>query len=133
MRKVAVLLTVAMVASAGCATMFNGSSETIYVRSDEKDTVFYLDSREIGKGYAAQVKIPKRDLKGRRLTAAKEGCAPVEQTLKTRFDRTTLWGILVDWGMFSILVVDWLGTGAVNRAAQNDYVLTPACIQNQFR
>jgi hypothetical protein len=45
----------------------------------------------------------------------------------TSFDAITLLGILIDFGLITILVIDWGITGAVTKAAQTDYALTPDC------
>ena len=111
----------------GCALMFSGSKETLYVRSDEKDTVFLLGAREIGRGYSAVANISKKKLGDDPLMARKEGCSPVSTPVVTEFDPLTLLGLILDYGLFTILIVDWAATGAVTKAAQTDYILTPNC------
>ena len=63
----AVLLTVS-----SCATMFHGSKETISVRSDEPDTRFFLNERDLGRGYSAVTTIPKSKLSDAILRAVRE-------------------------------------------------------------
>ena len=111
--------------SSGCASMFNGGSETIYLRSNEPGTTFYANNREIGRGTTAITTVSKKDLKKTTLRAEKAGYYSKTTPIATEFDATTLLGIFVDYGIFSIVCVDWLGTGAVNKASQNDYILTP--------
>jgi hypothetical protein len=43
------------------------------------------------------------------------------------FDPTSLLGILLDFGLISILVVDWGITGAIREAERTNYVLNPNC------
>lgn len=111
----------------GCAGMFHGTSENIHVRSDEPDTVFYLNNREIGKGTSAVTTVRKKKLKSAVLRAEKKGCHTKSSPIETEFDGITLLGILLDLGIISILCIDWGATGAVTKAAQTDYILTPEC------
>lgn len=111
----------------GCAAMFHGSSETIHVRSEEADTRFFVNEREIGKGTSAVTALPKKGLSKAVLRAEKQACITKSTPIPTEFDALTLLGILIDFGIISILVVDWAATGAVTKAAQTDYVLTPEC------
>jgi hypothetical protein len=105
--------------------MFNGSKETIYVRSEVPGTRFFANERELGTGTSAVVTLSKKELGRTVLRAEKEGHHTKSMPIATEFDGTTLLGILIDWGIFSIVCIDWLGTGAVRKAAQTDYVLTP--------
>ncbi len=107
--------------------MFHGTKETIYVRSEEQDTRFYLNNRDIGKGTSATTTIEKKQLRNAVLRTEKNGCNTKSSPIETAFDGVTLLGIFVDFGVISIIVVDWLATGAVTRAAQAEYILTPEC------
>lgn len=113
----------------GCASIFNGTKETIYVRSDEPDTKFFVNNREIGKGTSAVTIVPKSNLSHAVLRAEKTGCNTKSSPIETSFDAVSLLGILIDWGIISILIIDWAINGAVTKAAQVDYVLTPECLQ----
>lgn len=108
-----------------CAAMFHGTKETIYVRSEEPDTQFFLNERYLGRGTSAVVTIPKKQLSRSVLRATKEGFNERSTPIQTQFDGITLLGLLIDLGLVSILVVDLAATGAVTRAAQTDYILTP--------
>ncbi len=116
----------------GCATIFNGSEDKIHIRSEEPGTKFYLNDQELGikesqKGTYAVTTIPKKDLKKAVLKAEKPTCTPVLSHIETKFDATTMFGFLLDYGLISILVVDWAMTGAVRTAARTDIVMTPNC------
>jgi uncharacterized protein YceK len=111
----------------GCASIFHGTTDTIYVRSNEPDTTFYANNREIGKGTTGVVIVHKKDLDNTQLRAEKMGCNTKSTPIESKFDATTLLGILIDWGIISILLIDWAINGAVERAAQTDFVLTPDC------
>jgi hypothetical protein len=111
----------------GCAAMFNGTSETINLRSEEADTQFFVNNNEIGKGTSATTSLPKKNLKTAVLRAEKPGCTPQSSLIETAFDPTTLLGLIIDCGVISILVVDWAATGAITKADQRNYILTPKC------
>ncbi len=115
----------------GCASIFHGTKETIHVRSDEPDTHFYADSRDIGKGTSAVTTLPKNSLSHAVLRAEKPGCNTKSAPIETEFDGVTLLGILIDFGIISILVIDWAANGAVTKASQTDYILTPDCPKQQ--
>jgi len=125
MKRVIALMVSIIVFTNGCASMFHGTSEQIHVRSEEPNTRFFMNEREIGKGTTAVTTIPKKDLSRAILRAEKEGFNSKSTTIPTEFDAVTLLGILIDCGLISILVVDFAATGATDRAAQNDFVLTP--------
>ena len=108
-----------------CATMFNGSTETIHLRSEVADTTFYANERFLGTGTSAVTTIPKKKLNSTTLRAEKEGYHSRSTPIVTSFDATCLWGLFLDYGIVSIVCVDGIGTGAVTKAAQIDYILTP--------
>ncbi len=113
----------------GCAAMFNGTTDTIHVRSHEENTIFFANEREIGRGLSATTVIAKKELGRTVLRAEKEGFHPATAAITTRFDATTLLGVLLDWGIVSVFIVDGVATGAIRRAAQTEYVLTPQPIE----
>jgi hypothetical protein len=127
MKIISLLVMFSLVVS-GCASMFNGTKETIHVRSNEPDTTFYANNREIGRGNVAIATIRKKELDDTKLRVEKTGCNTKIIPLETQFDATTLLGILIDYGIISILVIDLAINGATTKAAQNDYVLTPDCV-----
>lgn len=126
MRAISLVVIMALLMS-GCASMFHGTKENIHVRSDEPGTVFFVNNREIGKGTSASTTIPKKRLGDATLMAKKAGCLSKSSPVETQFDGITLLGILIDLGIVSILIVDWGSTGAVTKAAQTNYILTPDC------
>lgn len=125
-----VLLASVLSVTTSCAAIFHGTSETLHVRSEESGTSFFLNERDIGTGTSAITTIPKKQLGRATLRAVKEGCNDRSVPVAGEFDAITLLGLLIDFGIISILVVDWGATGAINRAAQTDFVLTPECPQN---
>ncbi len=131
MKIISLILVVAFLSS-GCAAMFHGTKETVYLRSEEPDTHFYCNQRDLGIGTSAQVTLAKSDLSSSNLRVEKQGCSTKTAPIDTQFDAVTLLGILIDWGLISILIVDWGATGAVTKAAHNDYLLTPECPKTQL-
>jgi uncharacterized protein YceK len=125
--KIITVIMICAVFVSGCASIFHGTDDTVYVRSSEPDTTFYANNREIGKGSSATVTIPKKRLDATVLRGEKAGCNAKAASIETKFDAITLLGVLIDWGLISILVIDWGINGATVRVAQNDYVLTPEC------
>ena len=125
--KIITVIMICAVFLSGCASIFNGTKDTIYVRSNEPDTTFYANNREIGRGTNAIAIIPKKQLDSTKLRVEKAGCNEKTTPLETQFDATTLLGILIDYGIISILVIDMGINGATSRVAQNEYVLTPEC------
>ena len=43
------------------------------------------------------------------------------------FDATTLLGVLIDWGIISVLLIDGAATGAWQDFDQTSYVVDPVC------
>ena len=108
----------------GCATMFHGSSDQIAVRSNEPGTRIFIDEMEVGMDNAIHA-VPKKG--SHTIRVSKAGCADASVPIKYSFDATSLLGVLLDLGIFSMLVVDGVGTGAISKADQTSYVLTPNC------
>ena len=115
-----------VIISTGCASMFSGTTQNILLRSDVKGTKLYLNNEEVGTD-TASVQISKKNLKNSVLMARKQGCSDYTAHLSTKFDPTSLLGILLDLGIITILVVDWGITGSVNEAERTSYILNPNC------
>lgn len=110
-----------------CASMFSGTDERIHLKSQQKGTKFYLNGTEfIGEG-STSVKISKKKLKDSSIVAKKKGCRDEVIHIDTKFDPTTLLGLLIDFGLISILVVDLGITGAVKEAERTNYVVDMNC------
>jgi hypothetical protein len=115
-----------LILNVSCASMFSGTSQRIKVRSDIPGTKLYLDDEEIGTNETT-VTVAKKRLKEVQLIAKKEGCETKRTDIETKFDSTSLLGLLIDFGLISILVVDWGINGAVREAERTNYVLNPVC------
>lgn len=119
-------LVACMLASSlsGCASMFHGSSQQIAIRSNVPDTELFVNEAYIGKGNG--VTTFKKN-KNYMITARKAGCTDTSVPASKSFDATTLLGILIDWGIISILLIDGAATGAWKQFDQESYVIDPRC------
>lgn len=126
MKKLTILIALTFFMNS-CAAMFHGTKETIHLRSEKPDTIFFAGDVEIGRGSTAVTTIPKKKLSKTTLRAEKSGCSPKTSPIETQFDAISLLGLLLDLGLISILAVDLGATGAIHEATQTDYVLTPEC------
>ena len=108
----------------GCASMFNGSTQQLSVRSNVDDAKLYVNEEYVGKNSGVTTLQKKKSYQ---ITARKEGCSDVTVPVNKSFDPTTLFGILLDWGIISILIVDGAATGAWQKFDQTTYVVDPQC------
>ena len=108
----------------GCATILHGTSGNIHVQSDLPGTDIYLDDEKIGTRDAV-VEVSKR--RSPIITVKKGGCDDAKAVVEKRFDGLTLLGLIIDFGLISILVVDVLATGAVSKFAKTEYTINPHC------
>ena len=118
------LLTCSILFSTGCATMFNGSSQTVNIRSNDADAKLYVNEEYMGKNNAVYTFKKKENYV---LKAEKNGCKTTTVIPTKTFDPTTLLGVLVDWGIISILVVDGAATGSWQKFNQTSFVIDPDC------
>ena len=117
-------LSATIVLSTGCATMFNGSNQTVNIRTNEKKKKIYVNEEYMGKNQATYTFKKKENYV---LKAEKEGCKTTTIIPQKSFDPTTLLGVLLDWGIISVLVVDGAATGAWQKFNQTSYVIDPDC------
>lgn len=108
----------------GCATMFNGSTQQIAIRSNQAEAELYVNEAYVGKGNTVTTFKKKEDYI---ITARMEGCNEVSVPASKSFDATTLLGIFIDFGLISILAIDGAGTGAWNKFDQTSFVVDPQC------
>ncbi|QQN87708.1 PEGA domain-containing protein [Acinetobacter variabilis] len=118
------ILAASFLFSTGCATMFNGSSQTVNIRSNDTEAKIYVNEEYMGKNNAVYTFKKKENYV---LKAEKAGCKTTTVIPQKTFDPTTLLGIFVDWGIISILVVDGAATGAWQKFNQTSYVVDPDC------
>lgn len=111
-----------------CATIINGSTERIEVAANVSDTRVYVNDVFIGQAgpqHPLRIEIPKRGLLT--FTGKKENCSTAETKIVRRLDPVTFLGLILDMGLITIIVVDWLGTNAIYRSSYQNYYLNLGC------
>ncbi|MCK4326531.1 PEGA domain-containing protein [bacterium] len=102
--------------------MFHGSTQMVSIRSNVDDAKLYVNEAYIGTGNGVTT---FRKNKNYTIVARKEGYADGVAIPTKSFDATTLLGVLLDFGIISILVVDGICTGAWQQFDQTSYVVDP--------
>ncbi len=125
MKLMAGMLILAMsVEMGGCAAMFHGTSDQITISSADPDAKIYLDGALIGKG--SGMATVKRNTT-HSIAAKKKSCSDHLVQTQTSFDSVSLLGVLIDFGVVSMLVIDWAATGAMWKTDPLVYHVTPIC------
>ncbi len=109
---------------AGCATMFHGATQMASIRSNVDDAKLYVNEAYVGKGSGVTTFYKNKNYT---IVARKAGCSDGTAIATKSFDAVTLLGILIDFGLISILVVDGACTGAWTQFDQTSYVVDPQC------
>jgi len=123
-----VLLLVLSFQLMSCATILHGSTDQVEILSTAPDTEIYIN--DVYRGIAGpeqplEVTIPKR---GRvTFVGKKPSCREGETVVRRSVDPATFLGILIDGGLFSILLVDIVGTNAFVHVEKNSYLLELEC------
>ncbi|MFT5576516.1 MAG: hypothetical protein ACI89D_002041 [Bermanella sp.] len=104
--------------------MFNGASQQVAIRSNVEGATLYVNEAYIGKNSGVTTFKKKKNYV---ITARKESCADATVQASKSFDATTLLGVLMDFGIITVLVVDGVATGAWQQFDQTSYVLDPVC------
>jgi hypothetical protein len=122
----AVTVVVALLVNSlsGCAAMFHGTTQQIAVRSNVPGTEIFVNEAYVGKDNGVTT---FQKNKNYMITARKSGCTDTTIPASKSFDAITLLGVLLDWGILSILIVDGAATGAWQQFDQTSYVLDPRC------
>jgi hypothetical protein len=118
------LIIILVIQLTGCAAMFHGSNDQVTVTSGDPDAKLYVDATYLGKGSGTT--FVKRNTI-HTVFAKKNGCADGIVQTQTSFDSVSLLGILIDFGVISMLVVDWGATGAMWKTDPLLYSVTPNC------
>lgn len=119
-----VVLAIVVATQMSCATMFSGSRETLHIQSEVPGTKIYVDDEYIGTQDGA-ISISKR--RSPIIRVKKEGCADGVQPVAKQFDGLSLLGILIDFGLITILIVDWAATGAIQKFERTNFMVNPHC------
>ena len=104
--------------------MFHGATQQVSIRSNVPDAELYVNEAFIGKGNGVTTFHKNKNYT---IVARKQGCSDVTAIPTKSFDALTLLGILIDFGIISILVVDGAATGAWTQFDQTSYVVDPQC------
>lgn len=123
-KSILVGLCLAITLSTGCATMFNGSNQTVNIRSNDVDAKIYVNEEYMGKNQATYTFKKKENYV---LKAEKQGCKTTTIIPQKSFDPTTLLGVFLDWGIISVLIVDGAATGSWQKFNQTSFVIDPDC------
>lgn len=116
------IVLVGAMASSGCSTIIHGSHDQVKIHSNEPGSTLYVNDKEVGTNV---VDVPLKRGKRSILRASKVGCEDAKTESQVDFDYTTLLGVFIDLGIFTI-TTDTL-TGNAYRVEPRDYELTPAC------
>ena len=108
----------------GCAAMFHGERDQVTVTSSDPDAKLYMDAEYLGKG-SGTISVKRNTV--HTVFAKKKGCADGIVQTQTSFDSVSLLGILIDFGVISMLVIDWGATGAMWKTDPLLYRATPNC------
>lgn len=118
------ICVIVLVAFTGCAAMFHGVSQQVHIRSNYSDVKLYLNGDFTGTGSTVTTFKKKKKYV---ITARKEGCEEVSTVPTKSFDMVTLLGILIDYGVISVLLIDGAFTGAWKQFDQTSFVIDPIC------
>ncbi len=104
--------------------MFSGTTDTLTIRTSNPEAEIFVNDALRGHG-SVVAEVDKKDSSVIRVEA--EGCKPSQVAVAKKFDPVSLLGILIDFGIISILIVDYAATGSVNKAKHTNYVIEPIC------
>lgn len=125
--RIAAAITSAAVLSmsvSGCAAMFHGTTQQVAVRSNVPGTELFVNEAYVGKDNGVTTFQKKSNYM---ITARKAGCTDTTVPAPKSFDAITLLGVLIDFGLVSVLLIDGAATGAWQQFDQTSYVIDPRC------
>lgn len=108
----------------GCAAMFHGTTQQVAIRSNVPGTELFVNEAYVGKDNGVTTFQKKSNYT---ITARKAGCTDTSVPAAKSFDAITLLGVLIDFGLVSVLLIDGAATGAWQQFDQTSYVLDPRC------
>lgn len=128
LKLISLLINFTIFLNIGCATIINGSTEAIEIQVDRPHSKVSINGVLVGvseEGQLLKAEIPK---KGEMLiTVENEFCKPENYYVERKIDPVTFLGILIDGGIFSILVVDIFGTNAFMKADKTNFNFSLHC------
>lgn len=124
MKKYLMLTLAAAILSSGCATMINGSTQTVEIKSNQETAKIFINDEFVGTHQTAQLLKKNQDYT---FKAEKEGCTTATLKAEKEFDKTTLLGLLIDAGIISIGAIDYATTGAFQKFSSEEFNLQVDC------
>lgn len=115
-------LVAAFTLTSGCSSIINGTTDTLSVRSSNKEAQIYVNG--VPMGTEGSVFTAKRG-QDYILEAKADNCQTGTIQTTHSFDATSLLGILIDFGIFSIPID--LISGAAWKPSQSVYMVNPIC------
>ena len=115
------VLTMSMSA---CSARCRGSSQQVEVRSKVPGTELFVNEAYVGKDNGVTTFQKKNNYM---ITARKAGCTDTTVPAPKSFDAITLLGVLIDFGIVSVLLIDGAATGAWQQFDQTSFVVDPRC------
>jgi len=107
----------------GCATIISGGSDHVSISSGGvEEATISVDGVIIGK---ENVITPLKRGMIHNIKVEKEGCGDGFRATGKKFDPTSLLGILIDLGIFT-MGTDFL-SGSIMKADQDQYIVSPRC------
>lgn len=107
-----------------CASMFHGSTQQVAIRSNVSGAELYVNEAYVGKDNGVTVFQKNKNYS---ITARKKGCTDTTVPASKSFDATTLLGVLIDFGVVSVFLIDGAATGAWQQFDQTSFVIDPRC------
>lgn len=125
-RLIATLTSAAILVTSmsGCAAMFHGTTQQVAVRSNIPGAELYVNEAYVGKDNGFTTFQKKNNYM---ITARKAGCTDTTVPASKSFDAITLLGVLIDFGIVSVLLIDGAATGAWQQFDQTSFVVDPRC------
>lgn len=123
-----IILVGSLLINSGCATIFHGSTDSIEIKVDKPAAKVFINEVPIGitsPDQSLKAEIPKRG--NVIISIEHESCKTEEYKINRTIDPVTFLGLLIDGGIFSILVVDILGTNAFVKADQTYFEFELDC------
>jgi hypothetical protein len=117
------LVMISTLSFGNCASIISGTRQYITISSNEKNTKIFLNEMEVGKD---SVTIPQKKGQTLMVRVSKKGCTDATREIERSFNPATCLGCLLDGGLISIVVIDWLVTGAIWTYEPSTLVLTPS-------
>jgi len=122
--KKGLLIVLSFLMLSGCAAMFKGTSQEISIRSNDPSAKIYVNDAFMGVGNTRTI---FKKNKNYTIRVEQKDCTATSINASKSFDPVTLLGVLIDYGIFTVLVFDGIGTGAWQEFDQESFVIDAKC------